>query len=176
MTTVTEAPAAVNFSDRINRIEPSATMAAVAEADKLRQTGVDVVDWTVGEPHFATPQHIKDAAIAAIQNNFTRYESSDLHVPMWAARWSLKTQSLAATLKILGRNTNATKPWPQSVGNMSCSTPCRYWWTTAMKSFCPCRIGFRSKTLFAMQAAIACCFRLMKMLGSALLRTGSRVW
>src|SRR5690349_3521500 len=73
MSPVTEAPAALKFTDRSNRIEPSATMAAVAEADKLRQKGVDVVDWTVGEPHFSTPQHIKDAAIAAIQNNFTRY-------------------------------------------------------------------------------------------------------
>src|SRR5512140_3171384 len=73
MSPVTEAPVAVKLTERINRIEPSATMAAVAEADKLRQTGVDVVDWTVGEPHFSTPQHIKDAAIAAIQNNFTRY-------------------------------------------------------------------------------------------------------
>ena len=73
MSPVTEAPPALKLTDRINRIEPSATMTAVAEADKLRQAGVDVVDWTVGEPHFATPQHIKDAAVAAIQNNFTRY-------------------------------------------------------------------------------------------------------
>jgi aspartate aminotransferase len=73
MSPVTEAPVALKLTERINRIEPSATMAAVAEADKLRQTGVDVVDWTVGEPHFSTPQHIKDAAIAAINNNFTRY-------------------------------------------------------------------------------------------------------
>jgi aspartate aminotransferase len=71
---VTEAAAAaLKFTDRINRIEPSATMAVVAEADKLRQAGVDVVDLSVGEPHFHTPQHIKDAAIAAINNNFTRY-------------------------------------------------------------------------------------------------------
>lgn len=63
----------VKLAGRVNRIEPSATMAAVAEADKLRQQGVDVVDCTAGEPHFATPQHIKDAAIAAIQGNFTKY-------------------------------------------------------------------------------------------------------
>ena len=73
MTSVTESPTAVKFTDRINRIEPSATMAVVAEADKLRQQGIDVVDFGAGEPHFATPQHIKDAAIAAIQGNFTRY-------------------------------------------------------------------------------------------------------
>jgi aspartate aminotransferase len=63
----------VRLTERINRIEPSATMAAVAEAEKLRQQGIDVVDMTAGEPHFTTPQHIKDAAIAAIQNNFSKY-------------------------------------------------------------------------------------------------------
>ena len=73
MTPVTEATPAVKLTDRINRIEPSATMAVVAEADKLRQQGIDVVDFGAGEPHFSTPQHIKDAAIAAIQANFTKY-------------------------------------------------------------------------------------------------------
>jgi aspartate aminotransferase len=73
MTPVTEAAAAVKFAERISRIEPSATMAAAAEAEKLRQQGIEVVDLTAGEPHFSTPQHIKDAAIAAIHANFTRY-------------------------------------------------------------------------------------------------------
>jgi aspartate aminotransferase len=73
MTPVTEAMPAVKLTERINRIEPSATMAVVAEADKLRAQGIDVVDFGAGEPHFSTPQHIKDAAIAAIQGNFTKY-------------------------------------------------------------------------------------------------------
>jgi len=73
MTPVTEAAHAIKLTDRINRIEPSATMAVVAEADKLRQQGIDVVDFGAGEPHFSTPQHIKDAAVAAIQGNFTKY-------------------------------------------------------------------------------------------------------
>jgi aspartate aminotransferase len=78
MTPVSEATpvvkaASVKLTERINRIEPSATMAVVAEADKLRQQGIDVVDFGAGEPHFATPQHVKDAAIAAIQNNFSKY-------------------------------------------------------------------------------------------------------
>jgi aspartate aminotransferase len=70
---VTEAVPTAKLTARINRIEPSATMAVVAEADKLRQQGIDVVDFGAGEPHFSTPQHIKDAAIAAIQGNFTKY-------------------------------------------------------------------------------------------------------
>ncbi len=61
------------FADRIGRIEVSATMAVAAEAAKLRAQGVDLVDFGAGEPHFPTPRHIKDAAIAAIEANFTRY-------------------------------------------------------------------------------------------------------
>src|SRR5438067_5978972 len=73
MTPVAQATPAIRLTERINRIEPSATMAVVAEADKLRQQGIDVVDFGAGEPHFSTPQHIKDAAISAIQNNFSKY-------------------------------------------------------------------------------------------------------
>jgi aspartate aminotransferase len=73
MSTVTEALPALKVAERINRIDVSATMAVVAEAEKLRQSSVDVVDLSLGEPHFNTPQHVKDAAIAAINNNFTRY-------------------------------------------------------------------------------------------------------
>ena len=63
----------VRLAERIHRIEPSSTMAAAAEAEKLRQQGIDVVDVTAGEPHFSTPQHVKDAAIAAINANFSKY-------------------------------------------------------------------------------------------------------
>jgi len=66
------APAKV-FADRIGRIEVSATMAVAAEAAKLRAGGANLVDFGAGEPHFPTPRHIKDAAIAAIDANFTRY-------------------------------------------------------------------------------------------------------
>lgn len=61
------------FAERIGRIEVSATMAVAAEAAKLRAQGVNLVDFGAGEPHFPTPHHIKDAAIAAIEANFTRY-------------------------------------------------------------------------------------------------------
>jgi aspartate aminotransferase len=61
------------FADRIGRIEVSATMAVTAEAARLRAQGAQLVDFGAGEPHFATPRHIKDAAIAAIEANFTRY-------------------------------------------------------------------------------------------------------
>ena len=61
------------LSDRIDRIELSATMAITAEALKMKAQGIDMADFGAGEPHFNTPQHIKDAAIKAIENNFTRY-------------------------------------------------------------------------------------------------------
>jgi len=61
------------FSARVNRIEVSATIAMTAEAAKLRAKGIDLCDLGMGEPHFNTPQHIKDAGIAAIQQNFTKY-------------------------------------------------------------------------------------------------------
>ncbi|HZB88873.1 MAG TPA: pyridoxal phosphate-dependent aminotransferase [Terracidiphilus sp.] len=70
---MTVAASAKVFADRIGRIEVSATMAVAAEAAKLRAQGVNLVDFGAGEPHFNTPRHIKDAAIAAIEANFTRY-------------------------------------------------------------------------------------------------------
>src|ERR1700753_1879381 len=61
------------LTDRINRIEVSATMAITAEALKMKASGIDLADFGAGEPHFSTPQHIKAAAIEAIEKNFTRY-------------------------------------------------------------------------------------------------------
>ena len=69
----TSVSAKPSFTERINRIEISATLAVVNEADKLRLEGIDLVDFGAGEPHFQVPQHIKDAAIAAIQGNFSKY-------------------------------------------------------------------------------------------------------
>lgn len=70
---MTVSTATKTFSERIGRIELSATMAVTAEAAKLRAKGAKLVDFGAGEPHFATPRHIKDAAIEAINANFTRY-------------------------------------------------------------------------------------------------------
>ena len=61
------------LTDRINRIEVSATMAITAEALKMQASGIDMANFGAGEPHFATPRHIKDAAIDAIEKNFSRY-------------------------------------------------------------------------------------------------------
>jgi aspartate aminotransferase len=55
---------------------PSPTLAVTAEADRLRRSGVDLVDLGAGEPDFPTPTHIKAAAKDAIDRNFTRYTSN----------------------------------------------------------------------------------------------------
>jgi aspartate aminotransferase len=69
----TEVRPTESLAQRVDRIEISATLAVVNEAEKLRGEGIDLVDFGAGEPHFATPRHIKEAAIAAIQGNFTKY-------------------------------------------------------------------------------------------------------
>src|ERR1700683_5114126 len=60
-------------ADRISLISVSSTMKVMADADKLRREGVDVVDFSAGEPDFPTPDNIKQAAIRAIEANFTKY-------------------------------------------------------------------------------------------------------
>src|SRR5438270_13869613 len=61
------------IADRISSISVSSTMKVMADADKLRREGVDVVDFSAGEPDFPTPDNIKQAAIRAIHENFTKY-------------------------------------------------------------------------------------------------------
>ena len=65
------------MTNRMARIAPSPTLRVTAEADRLRRQGVDVVDLGAGEPDFPTPEHIKDAARAAIDSNFTKYTPSN---------------------------------------------------------------------------------------------------
>ncbi|HEY3838147.1 MAG TPA: pyridoxal phosphate-dependent aminotransferase, partial [Bryobacteraceae bacterium] len=61
------------IAERMNRISVSSTMKAAAEADRMRREGVDVVDFSAGEPDFPTPENVKKAAIRAIEQNFTKY-------------------------------------------------------------------------------------------------------
>jgi aspartate aminotransferase len=61
------------LTDRINRISISPTSAVIAEADRYKSRGVDLVDFGPGEPDFPTPEHIKKAAIRAIEENKTKY-------------------------------------------------------------------------------------------------------
>ena len=63
----------MTFARRMSRVTASPTLKVSAEADRLRRQGVDVVDLGAGEPDFATPEHVKDAAHAALNANFTKY-------------------------------------------------------------------------------------------------------
>jgi aspartate aminotransferase len=60
-------------AERISSISVSSTMKVSADAEKLRAEGVDVVDFGAGEPDFPTPDNIKQAAIRALEQNFTKY-------------------------------------------------------------------------------------------------------
>ncbi|RKR36154.1 pyridoxal phosphate-dependent aminotransferase [Paraburkholderia sp. BL17N1] len=64
------------FSDRINRIKPSPSIAAKALVDKLRAEGRDIVDFTIGEPDLATPSHVIEAAVTALRDGDTKYTGS----------------------------------------------------------------------------------------------------
>src|SRR2546423_3299171 len=61
------------IAERISSISVSATMKVAADAEKLRAEGVGVVDFGAGEPHFPTPDNIKQAARRALEQNFTKY-------------------------------------------------------------------------------------------------------
>jgi len=72
----------VQLTERINRIQISPTAAVIAEADKLKSRGVDIADFGPGEPDFPTPDHIKKAAIRAIEQNFTKYTPTGGIMPL----------------------------------------------------------------------------------------------
>jgi aspartate aminotransferase len=63
----------LELSSRVQAIKPSPTLAVTARAAKLKAEGKDIIGLGAGEPDFDTPQHIKDAAIAAINKGFTKY-------------------------------------------------------------------------------------------------------
>jgi len=63
----------VSLSKRVQAIKPSPTLAVTARAAKLKAEGRDIIALGTGEPDFDTPQHIKDAAIKAINSGFTKY-------------------------------------------------------------------------------------------------------
>ena len=61
------------LSDCLNRLSPSATLAMSQKSIEMHEKGIDVINMSVGEPDFNTPDHIKMAAIQAINDNYSRY-------------------------------------------------------------------------------------------------------
>ena len=72
----------MQLTERINRIQISPTSAVIAEAEKLKAKGVDIADFGPGEPDFPTPEHIKKAAIDAIEKNYTKYTATGGILPL----------------------------------------------------------------------------------------------
>ena len=67
----------ITLSQRVQRVKPSPTLAVTARAAELRAAGKDIIGLGAGEPDFDTPEHIKQAAILAIQQGATRYTAVD---------------------------------------------------------------------------------------------------
>lgn len=63
----------VQLSDRINRLAPSATLVMSQKSSEMKANGIDVINLSVGEPDFNTPEHIKEAARKAVEDNYSKY-------------------------------------------------------------------------------------------------------
>ncbi|MCR5151895.1 MAG: pyridoxal phosphate-dependent aminotransferase [Prevotella sp.] len=61
------------LSNRLNRLSPSATLAMSQKSSEMKAQGIDVINLSVGEPDFNTPDHIKEEAKKAVDNNFSKY-------------------------------------------------------------------------------------------------------
>ena len=61
------------LSNRLNRLAPSATLAMSQKSSEMKAQGIDVINMSVGEPDFNTPDHIKEAAKKAVDDNFSKY-------------------------------------------------------------------------------------------------------
>ena len=73
------------LAERTKLIKPSVTLAIAAKAGKLRSDGVDVVNFSAGEPDFDTPEHIKAAAVEALRKGMTKYTDVKGIEPLRAA-------------------------------------------------------------------------------------------
>jgi len=67
----------IKISDRAQAIKPSPTLGVSALAKQMKQQGIDVINFGVGEPDFPTPDYIKQAGIQAIRDNFSHYTDSN---------------------------------------------------------------------------------------------------
>ena len=63
----------MTLSERLNRLSPSATLAMSQKSSEMKAQGIDVINMSVGEPDFNTPDHIKAAAIKPVEDNWSRY-------------------------------------------------------------------------------------------------------
>lgn len=97
----------MKLSKRVERLKPSLTLAITAKANKMKASGIDIVNLGAGEPDFDTPRNIKDAAITAINDGFTKYTPSSGMIEL--------KEAIAAKLK----SDNALE-YPASSISVSC--------------------------------------------------------
>jgi aspartate aminotransferase len=72
----------IKFADRVSRIASSPTLAVLMIAEQYKARGIDMVDFGPGEPDFPTPDHIKRAAVQALEQNFTKYTAASGILPL----------------------------------------------------------------------------------------------
>jgi aspartate/methionine/tyrosine aminotransferase len=127
-------PTVQELAERISWISESSTMKVAAEADRQRREGVDVVDFSAGEPDFPTPDNIKNAAVEALRQNFTKYTPVSGTVEL---KQTIATITSAATARRI-RPKSASRP---SAASTRSSTWCRPWLIRAMRSSSRSLIG-----------------------------------
>jgi aspartate aminotransferase len=86
----------VQLTNRINRIQTSPTALVISAAEQLKAKGVDIADFGPGEPDFPTPDHIKKAAIQAIEGNRTKYTPTGGIMPLREAIAAWHKRELAS--------------------------------------------------------------------------------
>src|SRR5438094_591661 len=89
----------IGISKMASAVQPSATMAAAARARQLKAEGINVFDFSLGEPDFITPEHIRAAAVAAMNKGATRYTAANGTVELRSAvaRFYEKTYGIRYT-------------------------------------------------------------------------------
>lgn len=89
----------MEFADRVERISVSPTLAVLMEAERYKARGLDVVDFGPGEPDFPTPDHIKRAAIRALEENRTKYTPTAGIAPLRQAVCEWHARELGSAYK-----------------------------------------------------------------------------
>lgn len=82
----------LQLSDRVNNIKPSPTLAITSKAKELKAAGKDIIGLGAGEPDFDTPEHVKQAAIKAINDGFTKYTAVDGTLSSKSNHWKVQAR------------------------------------------------------------------------------------
>ncbi len=109
------------LTERVNRISVSPTMAVLQEAEKYKAKGIDVVDFGPGEPDFPTPDHIKAAAIKALEENRTRYTATPGIAPLRQAICDWHAANLGSSPAYQPAECIATSGGKHAIFNAVCS-------------------------------------------------------